>query len=98
MHSTAKASMPNIDLEVLQWAGAFFITGGHVLNTLGSRYHKDVWNIVSFAIGTLLFLAWTIIVANKPQMAVNVAALVTMFVGLLKAWLTSKQNGVIIST
>jgi hypothetical protein len=71
--------------EVLQWTGAFFITAGHVLNTLGSAYHRDVWNIAAFAVGTVLFLTWTIRVANKPQMAVNVAALATMAVGLYKA-------------
>lgn len=71
--------------EVLQWTGAFFITAGHVLNTLGSPYHRDVWNIAAFAVGTVLFLTWTIRVANKPQMAVNVAALATMAVGLYKA-------------
>jgi hypothetical protein len=71
--------------EVLQWTGAFFITAGHVLNTLGSAYHRDTWNITAFAVGTLLFLAWTIRVTNKPQMAVNVAALATMAVGLYKA-------------
>ena len=79
--------MPNINKdEVLQWTGAFFITAGHVLNTMGSAYHKDVWNIIAFAVGTLLFLTWTIRVANKPQMAVNVAALATMSVGLFRAW------------
>ena len=72
--------------EVLQWSGAFFITAGHVLNTMGSAYHKDVWNIIAFAIGTLLFLTWTIRVANKPQMAVNIAALATMSVGLFRAF------------
>ena len=78
--------MSNINKnEVLQWTGAFFITAGHVLNTLGSAYHRDVWNIAAFAVGTLLFLTWTIRVANKPQMAVNVAALATMAVGLYKA-------------
>ena len=71
--------------EVLQWTGAFFITAGHVLNTLGSAYHRDTWNIVAFAVGTVLFLTWTIRVENKPQMAVNVAALATMAVGLYKA-------------
>ena len=78
--------MSNINAdEVLQWTGAFFITSGHVLNTMGSAYHRDVWNIAAFAVGTLLFLAWTIRVANKPQMAVNVAALATMAVGLFRA-------------
>ena len=71
--------------EVLQWTGAFFITAGHVLNTMGSAYHRDTWNIVAFAVGTVLFLTWTIRVENKPQMAVNVAALATMAVGLYKA-------------
>ena len=71
--------------EVLQWTGAFFITAGHVLNTMGSAYHRDTWNIIAFAVGTLLFLTWTIRVANKPQMAVNIAALATMAVGLYKA-------------
>ena len=71
--------------EVLQWTGAFFITAGHVLNTMGSAYHRDVWNIAAFAVGTLLFLTWTIRVENKPQMAVNVAALATMAVGLFRA-------------
>jgi len=78
--------MPNLNKnEVLQWTGAFFITVGHVLNTLGSAYHKDIWNIAAFAVGTLLFLTWTIRVENKPQMAVNVAGLATMAVGLYKA-------------
>ncbi len=72
--------------EVLQWTGAFFIGAGHVLNTLGSAYHRDFWNIAAFAVGTILFLAWTIRVANKPQMAVNVVALATMAVGLFRAW------------
>ena len=72
--------------EVLQWSGAFFITAGHVLNTMGSAYHKDFWNIIVFAVGTVLFLTWTIRVANKPQMAVNIAALATMSVGLFRAF------------
>jgi hypothetical protein len=72
--------------ELLQWTGAFFITAGHVLNTLGSAYHRDIWNIAAFAVGTALFLLWTIRVANKPQMAVNVAALATMTVGFYRAW------------
>lgn len=72
--------------EILQWAGAFFIGAGHVLNTLGSAYHRDFWNIAAFAVGTVLFFAWTVRVGNKPQMAVNVVALATMAVGLIKAF------------
>ena len=70
--------------EALQWSGALFIGAGHVLNTLGSQYHRDVYNIIAFAVGTLFFFAWSIRVANKPQMATNVLALATMAVGLFK--------------
>ena len=70
--------------EALQWSGALFIGAGHVLNTLGSQYHHDLYNIIAFAVGTLFFLAWTMRVANKPQMAVNMLALATMAVGLFK--------------
>ena len=70
--------------EVLQWVGAFFISVGHVFNTLGVAYHKDFWNIAAFAVGTTAFLLWTIRVANKPQMAVNLVALATIAVGLFK--------------
>ena len=73
--------------EVLQWTGAFFITVGHVLNTMGSAYHRDIWNIAAFAVGTALFLTWTIRVANKPQMMVNIVAMTTCVVGLVKAWI-----------
>lgn len=71
--------------ECLQWTGAFFIGAGHVLNTLGSAYHRDLWNILAFALGTVLFFLWTLRVQNKPQMAVNIVALATMTVGLFKA-------------
>lgn len=62
-----------------------FIGLGHVLNTLGVEYHSDFWNILSFAIGTVAFLVWTIRVNNRPQMAVNILAIFTMAIGLGKA-------------
>lgn len=70
--------------EVLQWIGAVAIIAGHVLNALGPEAYP--WNIVAFTVGTVLFLAWTIRVANKPQMLVNVVALALGVVGLFKAW------------
>ena len=73
--------------DSLQWFGAVFIMIGHLLNTLGVAYHYDIWNIVTFAIGTLSFLIWTIRVANKPQMTVNIVALVFMSAGLVKAYI-----------
>ena len=71
--------------DALQWTGAVLIVLGHALNSLGSEYHKDVWNIASFTLGTTLFLTWAIRVANKPQMTVNVISIAIMLVGLYKA-------------
>ncbi len=71
--------------ELLQWSGAFFITAGHVLNAIGSAYHLDIWNQLSFALGTVCFLLWSLRVVNKPQLAVNIAGLAAILVGLVKA-------------
>lgn len=54
------------------------------MNTLGVEYHHDVLNILAFAIGTSAFLVWTIRVTNKPQMTVNIVALIFMGAGLIK--------------
>ena len=71
--------------NLLQWTGAVAIICGHVLNTVGSAYHRDLWNIIAFALGTVAFLIWSIRVSNKPQMMVNVVAMTTCIVGLLRA-------------
>jgi hypothetical protein len=71
--------------NLLQWIGAAAIIAGHVLNTLGAQYHGDFWNILAFAVGTVAFLTWAVRVANKPQMMVNVVAMTTCSVGLIKA-------------
>lgn len=70
--------------EVLQWIGAVAIILGHVLNALGPEAYP--YNILAFTVGTLFFFAWTIRVANKPQMLVNVVAIATCGLGLFKAW------------
>jgi hypothetical protein len=70
--------------EILQWAGAIFIIGGHSLNAVGPSAYP--YNILTFFIGTILFLAWTIRVANKPQLLVNIVALVIGLTGLVKAF------------
>ena len=70
--------------ELLQWVGAVAIIAGHVLNALGPSAYP--WNICAFTLGTVFFLAWTVRVANKPQMVVNVVAMTMCFVGLYKAW------------
>lgn len=71
--------------EIVQWTGAVLIVAGHALNSLGSEYHHDFWNIVSFTLGTALFLIWAIRVKNKPQATVNIISITIMLLGLYKA-------------
>jgi hypothetical protein len=70
--------------EALQWAGAVAIIAGHVLNSIGPSMYP--YNIVVFAVGTVLFLTWAIRLQNKPQAVVNVVALAIGLVGLYKAF------------
>ena len=70
--------------DILQWVGAVFIIIGHICNAIGPDAYP--YNIVAFTIGTVMFLTWTIRVLNKPQMVVNIVALVTCAIGLVTAW------------
>jgi hypothetical protein len=71
--------------ELLQWTGAILIVAGHALNSLGSEYHHDFWNIASFTLGTALFLTWALRVKNKPQATVNIISITIMLAGLYKS-------------
>lgn len=71
--------------EVLQWIGALLIMAGHGLNSLGSGVHNDVWNVVSFGLGTVFFFVWSLRVRNRPQIAVNVVAITVCAAGLYRA-------------
>jgi hypothetical membrane protein len=70
--------------EALQWAGAVAIVAGHVLNAIGPSVYP--YNIIVFAVGTVLFLTWAVRVRNKPQAMVNVVSLAIGLVGLYKAF------------
>ena len=70
--------------ESLQWSGAGFIVAGHVLNAIGPAVYP--YNIITFAVGTILFLAWAFRVKNKPQAVVNIISLAIGLVGLYKAF------------
>ena len=70
--------------DIIQWIGAVFIIIGHICNAIGPDAYP--WNIVAFTLGTVMFLTWTIRVVNKPQMAVNIVAIVTCVIGLVNAW------------
>ena len=69
--------------EILQWTGAVFIIAGHSLNAVGPAAYP--YNILAFFLGTILFMAWSIRVANRPQLLVNIVALVIGLTGLAKA-------------
>jgi hypothetical protein len=69
--------------EILQWTGAVFIIAGHSLNAVGPAAYP--WNILAFFLGTILFMAWSIRVANRPQLLVNIVALAIGLTGLVKA-------------
>ena len=70
--------------EILQWGGAMFIVAGHSLNAMGPEAYP--YNILTFFIGTILFLIWTVRVANKPQMFVNIVSVAIGLTGLVKAF------------
>ena len=70
--------------DIIQWIGAIFIIIGHICNAIGPDAYP--WNIVAFTLGTVMFLTWTIRVLNKPQMVVNIVAIVTCAIGLVTAW------------
>jgi hypothetical protein len=70
--------------DILQWTGAVFIIIGHVCNAIGPSVYP--YNIVAFTLGTIMFMAWTIHVKNRPQLVVNIVAIVTCAIGLVNAW------------
>ena len=70
--------------DILQWVGAVLIIAGHSLNAIGPAVYP--YNILTFLLGTVMFLAWAVRVANKPQMIVNAVAIAIGTAGLFKAW------------
>ena len=69
--------------EVIQWIGSVFIIAGHTLNAAGPEFYP--YNLITFFIGTLMFLAWSIRVTNRPQMLINIIALFIGLTGMVKA-------------
>ena len=70
--------------EALQWAGAVFIIAGHSLNAVGPEAYP--YNILAFFLGTVFFMAWSIRVANRPQLLVNIVAISISIMGLVRAF------------
>ncbi len=65
-------STMNLKNEIIQWIGAIAIIAGHSLNAVGPAAYP--YNIYAFAVGTVMFLIWSLRVGNRPQLAVNLVA------------------------
>ena len=76
-------SMIKLNNDVIQWIGAVAIIAGHSLNAVGPAAYP--WNIYAFAVGTVMFLIWSLRVGNRPQLAVNLVALGLGLAGILRA-------------
>lgn len=70
--------------NTLQWAGTACLLTMYVLMSFFPQLHP--WNIVAGVCGGVLYLAWTVRVANKPQMIVNAVAIAIGLAGLFNAW------------
>jgi hypothetical protein len=70
--------------NALQWAGTACLLAMYALMSFAPHLHP--WNIVAGVLGGLCYGAWTIRVANKPQMIVNAVAIAIGLAGLYKAW------------
>jgi len=70
--------------EILQWTGAVLIIAGHSLNAVGPAVYP--YNILTFLLGTVMFLAWAVRVGNKPQLTVNIVSVVIGITGMICAF------------
>ena len=69
--------------EIIQWIGAAAIITGHTANSIGPQAYPV--NVFAFAIGTAMFLWWSIRVRNRPQLTVNLIVSVIGLVGMYRA-------------
>ena len=69
--------------NVLQWTGTVFILLMYVLMNFFRELQLDA---LAGLLGGLCYFAWTVRVANKPQMLVNVVAITVCAVGLFKVY------------
>ena len=69
----------------LQWAGTTFVLTMYVLMNFFPELHP--WNIVMGLLGALCFFAWAYRVVNKPQMLINIVAVMFCISGLIKYYL-----------
>ncbi len=69
--------------SALQWTGTCFILLMYVLMNFFRELQLDA---LAGLLGGLCYFAWTVRVANMPQMLVNVVAITVCSVGLFKVY------------
>lgn len=67
--------------NILQWSGTACLLVMYVLMSFFPEQRP--WNIVAGVAGGAFYLAWTIRVANRPQMLVNAVAICIGLAGLI---------------
>ena len=67
--------------NILQWSGTACLLVMYVLMSFFPEQRP--WNIVAGVAGGAFYLAWTIRVANRPQMIVNAVAICIGLAGLV---------------
>ncbi len=70
--------------DKLQWLGAIVVIVAQLINSLFLELYP--YNIMLFTLGSIIFLAWAILVKNKPQAIVNIVILLSCLSGLFKAY------------
>ena len=68
--------------EILQWSGTASFMSMYVLMSFFEELRP--WSIIAGLIGGLLYLAWSIRVANKPQIITNIVGALVCTAGLVK--------------
>jgi hypothetical protein len=69
--------------DALQWLGTLFILAMYVLMNFFRELQLDA---LAGLLGGMCYLAWTIRVANRPQMIVNVVAITVCALGLWRMY------------
>ena len=70
--------------EALQWAGTVCFMTMYTVMSFYKELHT--LQLIAGCMGGMLFLAWSLRVANKQQTIVNVVGVTITLVGLFKAW------------
>lgn len=70
--------------DILQWCGTMCFIGMYTIMSFVPNSHP--WNIVAGLLGSSMYFAWCVRVANKPQMIVNAVGILVCIGGLIKTF------------